>query len=98
MKATQIFVSVNNATTVHKLQGSTIVSILVNSLTMVKKWAYVVLSRVQTISGLFLNETLDTILSIYAMSAEPLSMKNRFREKNSLKLWSDEEYEGLFHD
>jgi hypothetical protein len=98
MKATQIPALVNNATTVHKLQGSTIVSILIDSFTIVKNWAYVVLSRVQTISGLLLKEPLDKNLSIYTMPAELLSMINRFREKFSPTLWSDEEYEELFHD
>ena len=98
MKATQIPILVNNATTVHKLQGSTILSILVNCFTIVKNWVYVVLSRVRTRSGLFLKEPLDSNLSIYSIPAELLSMINRFREKFCPTMWNDEEYEELFRD
>jgi hypothetical protein len=47
-------VIVNHATTGHKLQGTTVKSLVIAEWLKVKNWAYVVLSRVKTLSGLFL--------------------------------------------
>ena len=50
----------NISTTGHKLQGTTLKSLVVNSWTFnVKHWAYVVLSRVRTLNSLVLNAILD---------------------------------------
>jgi AAA domain/Helitron helicase-like domain at N-terminus len=55
MKATQVPLIVNNATTGHKLQGSGVRALFVNGWDYRQKnWAYVVLSRVTTKRGLFL--------------------------------------------
>jgi hypothetical protein len=45
---------VKHATTGHKLQGKTVKSLVIAEWSKVKNWAYVVLSRVKTLSGLFL--------------------------------------------
>jgi hypothetical protein len=45
---------VNHATTGHKLQGKTVKSLVIAEWSKVENWAYVVLSRVKTLSGLFL--------------------------------------------
>jgi hypothetical protein len=45
---------VNHATTGHKLQGKTVKSLVIAVWSKVKNWAYVVISRVKTLSGLFL--------------------------------------------
>jgi hypothetical protein len=47
-------VIVNHATTGHKLQGKTVKALVIVEWSRVKNWAYVVLSRVKTLSGLFL--------------------------------------------
>jgi hypothetical protein len=47
-------VIVNHATTGHKLQGKTVKSLVIAQWSKVKNWAYVVLSRVKTLDGLFL--------------------------------------------
>lgn len=47
-------VIVNHATTGHKLQGKTVKSLVIAEWSKVKNWAYVVISRVKTLSGLFL--------------------------------------------
>jgi hypothetical protein len=43
-----------HATTGHKLQGKTVKSLVIAEWSKVKNWAYVVLSCVKTLSGLFL--------------------------------------------
>jgi hypothetical protein len=45
---------VNHATTGHKLQGKTVKSLVIAEWSKVNNWAYVVLSHVKTLSGLFL--------------------------------------------
>ena len=47
-------VIVNHATTGHKLQGKTVKSLVIAEWSKVKNWAYVVLSHVKTLDGLFL--------------------------------------------
>jgi hypothetical protein len=49
-------VLVNHATTGHKLQGKTVQSLVIAQWSKVKNWAYVVLSRVKTLAGLFLTK------------------------------------------
>jgi hypothetical protein len=61
----QIPANINDATTGHKLQGMSKDVIVVSSwptgglATMFKNWEYVVLSRVRTLSGLYLVEPID---------------------------------------
>ena len=59
MTGVQLPIVCNNATTGHKLQGSSVDNIFVHSWTTVPNWIYVVLSRVKTIEGLFLRLPLD---------------------------------------
>jgi hypothetical protein len=65
-KMKQIPANSNDATTSHKLQGMSKDVVIVSSwptggLTgMFKNWDYVVLSRVQTLSGLYLVKPIDT--------------------------------------
>ena len=53
-------VLVNHATTGHKLQGKTVASLVIAEWSRVKNWAYVVLSRVKTLEGLYLTEPIPT--------------------------------------
>jgi hypothetical protein len=64
-KMIQIPANINDTTTRHKLQGMSKDVIVVSSwptrglATMFKNWEYVVLSRVRTLSGLYLVEPID---------------------------------------
>jgi hypothetical protein len=66
MKGIQLPVVSNNATTGHKLQGSSVDSIFVHAW-IYENWAYVVLSRVRTHKGLYLRHPLDFDLRRYAV-------------------------------
>jgi hypothetical protein len=61
----QILANSNNATTGHKLQGMSKDAIIVSSwltgglAAMFKNWKYIVLSRVQTLSRLYLVKPID---------------------------------------
>jgi len=59
---TQLPVNLNDATTGHKLQGTTKDVIIITSWprgNLFKNWEYVVLSRVRTLNGLYLLEPID---------------------------------------
>ena len=47
---------INYATTGHKLQGKSLDTLVIGQWTAMENWAYVVLSRVRTLDGLFLLE------------------------------------------
>ncbi len=59
LRATQIPLISDNATTGHKLQGASIHNLYVPSWNYDQNWPYVVLSRVRTLKGLFLGKPLD---------------------------------------
>ena len=64
-RMTQIPVNVNDVTTVHKLQGVSGDVMIVTSwpggglVSLFQNWEYVVISRVRTLSGLYLSEPID---------------------------------------
>jgi hypothetical protein len=96
MRATQIPLMVCNAITGHKLQGCGVLSIFVNSWSDVSNWTYVVLSRVRTLSGLYMREALGTDLSKYAMPGELRDMIRGFRDRFSPTYWTDAQYRQKF--
>ena len=59
LKATQIPLISNDATTGHKLQGSSVDNMYLPSWSYQLNWPYVMLSRVRTLNGLFLGKPLD---------------------------------------
>ena len=59
LRATQIPLISNDATTGHKLQGSSVDAIYIPSWSYNTNWPYVMLSRVRTLKGLFLGRPLD---------------------------------------
>ena len=59
LKATQIPLISNNATTGHKLQGSSVDLLYVPSWNYTVNQPYVVMSRVRTLQGLYLGRPLD---------------------------------------
>ena len=68
----------NFATTGHKLQGKTMDNLVVAEWGDLQNWAYVVLSRVRTLSGLFLWEPLPEHFS-FVPEPDYLAMMNRLR-------------------
>ena len=59
MKAKQLPIIVNNATTGHKLQGSGVDCLFVHNWSYVTNWVYVMLSWVKTLKGLFCHKKLS---------------------------------------
>jgi hypothetical protein len=84
MSATQLPVISNNATTGHKLQGSTKESIFITRFFYdTKNWNYAVLSRVRTRHGLFLKEPLD-VSADFTMDDSLVAMLTTFRQQKML--------------
>ena len=74
-------VNCNIATTGHKLQGMSKDALIVNSWGYgFENWVYVVLSRVRTRSGLFLNKKLDKKKK-FRVPEKLLKFKERTKEK-----------------
>ena len=67
MKATQLPVISNQATTRHKLQGASMNQLFVNNWNYTTNWPYVVLSQLWSSKGLYLCNNLTTDLTKYAM-------------------------------
>ena len=79
MKLTHFPIIGNFATTGHKLQGKTMKNLVIAEWRDVENWAYVVLSRVRTLSGIFLLEALPESFS-FAPKPEYLLMMDRLRK------------------
>ena len=80
MTITQFLVTINHATTGHKLQGKTVDSLIVWEWSKQLNWIYVVLSRVRSIRGLYLREKLPEDV-ITAPHPSYLDMMDRLRQK-----------------
>jgi hypothetical protein len=81
MKGIQLPVVSNNATTGHKLQGSSVDTIFVHHWVYEKNWAYVVLSRVRTHKGLHLRHPLSMDLRKYAVPPKLAEMLRSFERR-----------------
>ena len=92
MKGTQLPVVSNTATTGHKLQGATLLELLVSELRYDKNWAYVVLSRVKTMKGLALKEKLSQDLEKYRCSSKLKTLLKKFEDNKQVKEIFPEEY------
>jgi hypothetical protein len=92
MKGTQFPIISNTATTGHKLQGASLDALLVSSWHYGQNWAYVVLSRVRTMKGLYMNEELSLEKKKYAVDQDMISMIQKFREHKTLKPIDDDVY------
>jgi len=95
MKAYQLPLLINNATTGHKLQGSGVDSLFVHNWSYVQNWVYVMLSRVKTRAGLFCRKALSKDLTKYAVPETLQRMLHQFRSK-APTCWCDEEYDEWF--
>lgn len=74
-------VLVNYCTTGHKLQGQTKECIYIKEWEYSKNWPYVVLSRVKTLNGLFLETPIKTNKKLYKKDNRLINMLNKFRRK-----------------
>jgi PIF1-like helicase len=94
MRACQLPILVNNATTGHKLQGSGVEQLFVHNWSYTTNWPYVMLSRVKTLSGLYARNTIDTNLARYTPNSKYHKMILQMR---SLKPYhfSDDEYKTI---
>ena len=96
MKATQLPVISNQATTGHKLQGASINQLFVNNSNYTTNWPYIVLSRLGSNEGLYLRNKLSTDLTKYAVPWE-LQKMIQWLEKIASTFWTQEQYEDLFN-
>ena len=96
MKATQLPVISNQATTGHKLQGPSINQLFVNNWNYTTNWPYVVLSQLRSSKGLYLHNNLSTDLTKYTMPWE-LQKMIQWLEKRAPTFWTEEEYKDLFN-
>lgn len=95
MRGTQFPIISNTATTGHKLQGATLTALLVNGWYYGKNWAYVVLSRVRTMMGLFLSEPLSLDMRKYETNEKMEKMMQQFRDKQTLAPIDDTMYQEM---
>lgn len=79
MRANQIPIIVNNATTGHKLQGTGVDKLFVHGWNYRRNWPYVILSRVRQRNGLFLRRRTDKKISKYAMDDDLTSFIAYFK-------------------
>jgi hypothetical protein len=81
IELTQFPVVCNYATTGHKLQGKSLDALLIAEWSRAKNWAYVVLSRVRTLAGLFLDKPIPDDID-FRPHPDYLDMMARLRLKN----------------
>ena len=73
-------VVLNHATTGHKLQGKSVNELVIAEWSAVKNWAYVVLSRVRTLDGLYLLNEIPRNID-FSPNTEYIAMMERLRKK-----------------
>ena len=95
MKAKQIPLLINNATTGHKLQGSGVDNLFVHNWSNVTNWVYVMLSRVKTRAGLFCRKPLGKDLRRFAIPEGLWKMLQKFEQRRPT-YWSEQQYEEIF--
>lgn len=94
IKMTFFPVVLNHATTGHKLQGKSLNQLVVAEWSAVKNWAYVVLSRVRTLDGLYLLRPIPSHID-FSPRPEYIAMMERLR--NTI-LATPEQVETMLHD
>ena len=82
MKAVQLPFVVNNATTGHKLQGSSVKKLFVHDWNYSTNWPYVVLSRIRTSKGLYLRRPVSRDLTKYKVPPKLKALMRRLRKKS----------------
>ena len=82
LRGTQLPLVANDATTGHKLQGSTVSHICVPSWNYSLNWPHVVTSRVRTLQGLHINTKLDPSKD-YSVPEELIRLLRFFKQTKS---------------
>ena len=95
MKATQLPVISNHATTGHKLQGTSVDELFIHSWSYTMNWPYIVLSRLRTSEGLFVRKKLDANLSKYEVPQKLRTMIQWLKRK-APSLWTEQDYRDIF--
>ena len=95
MKATQLPVISNHATTGHKLQGSSMYKLFIHSWSYTMNWPYIVLSRLRTSEGLFIRKKLDANLLKYKVPQKLRTMIQWLKRK-APSLWTEQDYRDIF--
>ena len=91
LKMRQIHVHINNATTGHKLQGTSLDSLFVSNWSYVRNWPYVMLSRVRKLSGLYLrNPLLPPGKKDYSFPKELRNMIEHFENNKTPECFRNE--------
>ena len=83
MKAMQVLLLINNATTGHKLQGSGVDCLFIHNWSHITNWVCVMLSHVKMLSGLHARQKLSKDLSKHAVPEALQRMVQAFRNKNA---------------
>lgn len=96
MKATQLPVIVNNATTGHKLQGSSVDMLFIHNWSYVMNWVYVMLSRVRTLDGLYARKQLSNNLKNYDVPDKLKRMIKQFQTRQAATTLTEEQYQQFF--
>ena len=94
-QGTQFPIISNSATTGHKLQGCSCKELLVNDWNYGSNWAYVVLSRVRTMAGLYLRAPLSLDLEKHNMPTAMKDMLADFKQRVSLTTLTPEDYQDM---
>jgi hypothetical protein len=82
LKATQLPIISNDATTGHKLQGCSVENLFVHEWAQqCKNWIYVVLSRVRTKMGLFSRDKIPSDPSLYAVPQDLQNLMEALKNK-----------------
>ena len=95
MRGNQFPIISDTCTTGHKLQGCTVESALANDWFCGANWAYVVLSRVKTMAGLFFRTRLSTDLKKCAKPDAMKRMLQKFNEEIAVEAFTDEMHNDL---
>jgi hypothetical protein len=89
MKATQVPIVINNATTGHKLQGCGVPTLFVHNWYYSTNWPYVMSSRVGTKKGLYARTTLSEDLSKYSVPESLTNMLHQFEQLKPTQLTTE---------
>ena len=95
MKATQLPVISNHATSDHKLQGASVDKLFIHSWSYTTNWPYIVLSRKRTSEGLFIRKKLDAKLSKHEVPQKLRTMIQWLKRK-ALSVWTEQDYRDIF--
>ena len=95
VKATQLPVISNHATTGLELQGTSVNKLFIHSWSYTMNWPYIVLSRLRTSEGLFVRKTLNANLSKYEVTQKLRTMIQQLKRK-APSLWTEQDYRDIF--